>query len=62
MGPGRPPNLIPIALHTLSPEVVAAALAMAALPADQVRAELGPVWERLRAGRLPLAELPGQRP
>jgi hypothetical protein len=35
---------------------------MAALPADRVRAELAPVWERLRAGRLPLAELPGQRP
>jgi hypothetical protein len=40
----------------------AAALAMAELPADQVRAELAPVWERLRAGTLPLSELPGQRP
>jgi hypothetical protein len=40
----------------------AAALAMAELPPDQVRAELAPVWERLRAGTLPLSELPGQRP
>jgi hypothetical protein len=56
------PNPIPVTLHTFSPEVVAAAEAMAALPADRVRAELAPVWERLRAGRLPLAELPGQRP
>jgi hypothetical protein len=40
----------------------AAALAMAALPVDQVRGELAPVWERLRAGTLPLSELPGQRP
>jgi hypothetical protein len=40
----------------------AAALAMAALPADQVRAELAPAWDRLRAGTLPVAELPGQRP
>jgi hypothetical protein len=39
-----------------------AALAMAELPADQVQAELAPLWERLRAGTLPLAELPGQRP
>jgi hypothetical protein len=43
-------------------ELVAPALAMADLPADRVRAELAPLWERLRAGRLPLAELPGQRP
>jgi hypothetical protein len=35
---------------------------MADLPADQVRAELTPGWERLRAGQLPLSELPGQRP
>jgi hypothetical protein len=35
---------------------------MAQLPADRVRAELPPVWERLRAGQLPLSELPGQRP
>jgi hypothetical protein len=41
--------------------VATAALAMAVLPADQVRAELAPVWERLRAGTLPLAELPGQQ-
>ena len=40
----------------------AAALAMAELPTEQVRAELAPVWERLRAGTLPLSELPGQRP
>jgi hypothetical protein len=40
----------------------AAALAMAELPPDRVRAELAPVWERLRAGTLPAAELPGQRP
>jgi len=40
----------------------AAALAMAELPPEQVRAELAPVWTRLRAGTLPLAELPGQRP
>jgi hypothetical protein len=56
------PAPIPVTLHTFSPEVAAAAEAMAALPADRVRAELAPVWERLRAGRLPLAELPGQRP
>jgi hypothetical protein len=56
------PNPIPIVLPTLSPEVVAAADAMAALPADQVRAELAPVWDRLRAGILPVSELPGQRP
>jgi hypothetical protein len=40
----------------------AAALAMAALPAERVRAELAPRWDRLRAGTLPVAELPGQRP
>jgi hypothetical protein len=40
----------------------AAALAMAELPTKQVRAELAPIWTRLRAGTLPLAELPGQRP
>ena len=44
------------------PAARAAALAMAERPADQVRAELAPVWERLRAGALPLSELPGQRP
>jgi hypothetical protein len=45
-----------------SPAMAAAALAMAELPADQVRVELAPVWKRLRAGQLPLSELPGQRP
>jgi hypothetical protein len=45
-----------------SPAMTTAALAMADLPADQVRAELTPGWERLRAGQLPLSELPGQRP
>ena len=40
----------------------AAALAMAERPVDQVRAELAPTWERLRAGTLPVSELPGQRP
>jgi hypothetical protein len=39
-----------------------AALAMAAVPPGRVRAELAPLWERLRAGTLPLSELPGQRP
>jgi hypothetical protein len=41
--------------------VATAALAMTALPTAQVRADLAPVWERLRAGRLPISELPGQR-
>jgi hypothetical protein len=45
-----------------STAVSAAALAMAELPPEQVRAELAPVWTRLRAGTLPLAALPGQRP
>jgi hypothetical protein len=45
-----------------SPVVRAAALAMAERPAGQVRAELAPVWARLRAGNLPLSELPAQRP
>jgi hypothetical protein len=40
--------------------MVAPALAMFELPADRVRAELAPRWERLRAGTLPVAELPGQ--
>jgi hypothetical protein len=44
------------------PPASAPALAMAALPVDRVRAELAPLWERLRAGTLPVAELPGQRP
>jgi hypothetical protein len=38
------------------------ALAMAERPAGQVRAELAPLWDRLRAGTLPVSELPGQRP
>jgi hypothetical protein len=41
--------------------MVAPALAMLDLPADQVRAELAPVWERLRGGSLPASDLPGQR-
>jgi hypothetical protein len=45
-----------------SPAARAAALAMAGLPPDRVRAELAPVWARLRAGTLPASELPGQRP
>jgi hypothetical protein len=44
------------------PPALAPARAMAALPVDRVRAELGPLWERLRAGTLPVSELPGQRP
>jgi hypothetical protein len=56
------PNPIPVTLHTFSPEVIVAAEAMAALPPDRVRAELVPLWERLRAGTLPVSELPGQRP
>jgi hypothetical protein len=39
---------------------VAPALAMAELPPERVRAELAPVWHRLRAGTLTVAELPGQ--
>ena len=49
------------ALTLAHTEVVPFALAMTRLPADHVRAELAPVWERLRAGTLPLSELPGQR-
>jgi hypothetical protein len=45
-----------------SPATATAALALAQLPADRVRAELAPGWERLRAGTLPVSELPGQRP
>jgi hypothetical protein len=44
------------------PAAVAPAVAMAALPVDRVRAELAPLWERLGASTLPVAELPGQRP
>jgi hypothetical protein len=42
--------------------MVAPALAMADLPPGRVRAELAPLWDRLRAGTLPVSELPGQRP
>jgi hypothetical protein len=37
-------------------------VAMAERPVDQVRAELARVWDRLRAGTLPVSELLGQRP
>jgi hypothetical protein len=52
----------PLTLNSFSPELAAAAWAMARLPTAQVRAELAPLWDRLRAGTLPVAELPGQRP
>ena len=52
----------PVTLNSFSPELAAAVWAMAALPTGQVRAELAPLWDRLRAGTLPVAELPGQRP
>jgi hypothetical protein len=52
----------PLTLNSFSGELEAAVWAMAALPTGQVRAELAPLWERLRAGTLPVAELPGQRP
>ena len=48
--------------HAGALEVGPLALAMAELPSGQVRAELAPLWDRLRAGTLPVAELPGQRP
>jgi hypothetical protein len=41
---------------------VAPALTMAERPPGQVHAELAPLWDRLRAGTLPVSELPGQRP
>jgi hypothetical protein len=41
---------------------VTPALAMAKRPVEQVRAELAPLWGRLRAGTLSVPELPGQRP
>jgi hypothetical protein len=47
--------------HPAAP-AIAATQAMAELPVDQVRAELAPLWQRLRAGTLPLSELPGQQP
>ena len=43
-------------------DVAPIALAMTRMPPDQVRAELAPLWDRLRAGTLPVSELPGQRP
>jgi hypothetical protein len=49
-------------LTAASPEMAAAALAMVEQPADQVRAELAPLWDRLRAGTLSVSQLPGQRP
>ena len=51
-----------LTVHSFSPELAAAVWAMAGLPTAQVRAELAPLWDRLRAGTLPVAELPGQRP
>ena len=51
----------PVTLNSFSGELEAAVWAMAGLPTAQVRAELAPLWERLRAGTLPVAELPGQR-
>jgi hypothetical protein len=56
-GPGPILPMIPP-----SPVAFEATLAMAALPADRVRAALAPVWERLRAGTLAVSELPGGRP
>jgi hypothetical protein len=55
-------NIPELMQTSASPETAAAALAMAELPADQVRAELAPVWDRLRAGTLSISQLPGQRP
>jgi hypothetical protein len=43
-------------------DVAPVALAMTRMPPGQVRAKLAPVWERLRAGSLPISELPGGRP
>jgi hypothetical protein len=51
-----------LTVNSFSSELAAAVWAMAALPTGQVRAELAPLWERLRAGTLPVSELPGQRP
>jgi hypothetical protein len=42
--------------------MVAPAIAMSELSADRVRSGLAARWERLRAGTLPVNELPGQRP
>ena len=60
---GHHPRAAPAGRHRRAgpyPEAAAAALAMADLPPGQVRAELAPLWARLRAGTLPLSELPGQ--
>jgi hypothetical protein len=57
---GGPGPIIPMV--TPSPAAADAALAMAELPAGRVRAELAPRWTRLRAGTLPVWELPGGRP
>ena len=56
-GPGPIMPMIPP-----SPAAADAALAMAELPTDRVRAALAPRWPRLRAGTLPVSELPGARP
>jgi hypothetical protein len=58
---GGEQDLAPGPVIEPSPAATAAALVMVELPADQVRAELAPRWDRLRAGTLPLSELPGQR-
>jgi hypothetical protein len=55
-------NIPELMQTSASPETAAAALAMADLPADQVRTELAPIWDRLRAGTLSISQLPGQRP
>jgi hypothetical protein len=56
-GPGSAMPMLPP-----TPAATRAAFAMADLPADRVRAELAPRWERLRSGDLPVSELPGGRP
>jgi hypothetical protein len=59
----RDTDLWQLGAHGQRPSaMVAPVLAMLELPADRVRAELAPRWERLRAGSLPVGELPGQRP
>jgi hypothetical protein len=55
-------NIPELMQTSASPETAAAALAMAELPADQVRTELASIWDRLRAGTLSISQLPGQRP
>jgi hypothetical protein len=56
-GPGSTMPMLPP-----TPTATRAAFAMAGLPADRVRTELAPRWERLRSGDLPVSELPGGRP